>query len=91
MVELADEVLEGATRSFDRTILLWFRVAGDRGEPLGPHRLEQMMRDFTGLSGIGVLTLVTLAAMGYALLLRRSPCSSGRGTGRRRTSWRWPR
>lgn len=68
--ELADEVIEGTTRTVDRTILLWFRTS-DLADPRGPGWVEEMMRDFTGLGGIGVLTLVTLTAIGYALLSRR--------------------
>lgn len=68
--ELADEVVEGTTRTIDRTVLLWFRTA-DLADPRGPAWFEEMMRDFTGLGGLGVLTLVTLAAIGYALIARR--------------------
>jgi undecaprenyl-diphosphatase len=68
--ELADEVIEGTTRTIDRMVLLWFRTP-DLADPRGPAWFEEMMRDFTGLGGLGVLTLVTLAAIGYALLSRR--------------------
>jgi undecaprenyl-diphosphatase len=68
--ELADEVIEGATRTVDRMILLWFRTS-DLADPRGPAWFEEMMRDFTGLGGLGVLTLVTLTAVGYALLSGR--------------------
>lgn len=71
LAALTDEVLEGGTRAVDRAVLLALRSPGDRGDPLGPAWLEVMMRDFTALGGIGVLTLVTLAALGYAALLRR--------------------
>lgn len=47
------------------------RAAGDTSDPLGPLWLEDMMRDFTARGGIGVLTLVTLATVGYALLAGR--------------------
>jgi undecaprenyl-diphosphatase len=70
-VELADEVIEGDARPIDRSLLLALRAAGDTSDPLGPRWLEEMMRDFTALGGIGVLTLVTLVAVGYALLAGR--------------------
>jgi undecaprenyl-diphosphatase len=67
-VALADEVLEGDSHAADRTILLWFRTAGDLSDPLGPGWLEEMVRDFTALGGIGVLTVATLAVVGFLLI-----------------------
>lgn len=68
--ELADEVIEGTTRSLDRAVLLWFRTS-DLTDARGPAWFEEMMRDFTGLGGVGVLTLVTLTVIGYALFSGR--------------------
>lgn len=68
-IELTDEVVEGTTRRFDRAVLLAFRTQA--GDPLGPSWLQEMMRDFTSLGGIGILTFVTLAIVGYELLERR--------------------
>ena len=65
LIELADEVREGNTASIDEAILLAFRSAADPANPIGPHWLQEMMRDFTALGGVGVLTLITLAAAGY--------------------------
>lgn len=70
-VELADEVLEGSTAAFDRELLLALRVTTDLSDPLGPAWLEELMRDFTALGGAGVLTLVTLNAIGYLLVVRK--------------------
>lgn len=67
-VELADEVIEGDTRALDETILLAMRVQGDQGDPVGPAWIEEMFRDFTALGGIGVLTLITAASVGYLWL-----------------------
>ena len=67
---LAGEVAEGETRALDETVLLWLRTPGDPSDPIGPGWLEVMMRDFTALGGVGVLTLVILATCGW-LLLRR--------------------
>lgn len=71
-IELADEVLEGETHATDAAILTALRVPGDLADPLGPPWLEEMMRDFTALGGTGVLTFLTLAAIGF-LLVARAP------------------
>jgi undecaprenyl-diphosphatase len=69
--ELADEVIEGDTRAFDEFILLAFRSSADLTNPLGPEWLEEMMRDFTALGSIAVLTLITLTVVGYLMLYRK--------------------
>ena len=71
-VELADEVMEGETRSFDEAVLLALRNPADRTDPLGPSWVEEMGRDFTALGSMAVLTLITIGALGYLLLSRRS-------------------
>ena len=70
--ELADDVLEGATADFDERVLLSLRVPGDVTEPLGPGWFEETARDVTGLGGFGILTLVTLAVIGYLVLQRKA-------------------
>jgi undecaprenyl-diphosphatase len=67
-VELASEVVEGGTEALDRALLLALRDPDDHLEPRGPAWLEEMMRDFTALGGVGVLTLLTIMAAGYLLL-----------------------
>jgi undecaprenyl-diphosphatase len=67
-VELAAEVVEGGTEALDRALLLALRDPDDHLEPRGPAWLEEMMRDFTALGGVGVLTLLTIMAAGYLLL-----------------------
>ncbi len=69
--ELADEMMEGDTRRFDRLVLLAFRNNADLSDPVGPKWLEEMMRDFTALGGVGVLTAATLAVVGFLLLKRK--------------------
>ncbi|MDH3473095.1 MAG: phosphatase PAP2 family protein [Rhodospirillales bacterium] len=69
--ELADEVFEGETGGFDRWLILALRNPADIADPLGPAWLEEMGRDFTALGGVGVLTLLTLAAAGFLLLRRQ--------------------
>ncbi len=75
-VELADEVLEGETHTFDRRILLVMRDADDVSEPWGPEWFEEMCRDLTALGGILVLSLVTAACAGGMFI-----------TGHRKTAW----
>jgi undecaprenyl-diphosphatase len=69
--ELADDVLEGETATFDERLLLALRTADDPTDPLGPGWFEEMARDITGLGGFGVLALLTLATTGFLLLQRK--------------------
>jgi undecaprenyl-diphosphatase len=69
--ELADEVVEGSTRNLDRDLLLLLRTPGDPDDPIGPDWVEEIMRDFTAMGGIAVLTLTTLAVAGFFLLQRK--------------------
>jgi len=70
-IELADEVIDGETRSFDEAVLLAFREEGDRDDPLGPEWVEDLARDVTGVGSIVVLTFTTLAVTGFFLLRRK--------------------
>ncbi len=70
--ELADEVIEGETASFDERLLLALRTDDDVSDPLGPVWVEELARDITGLGGFGVLTLLTAAAAIFLLLQRRA-------------------
>ncbi len=70
-LELADEVNEQETMEIDRMILLALRNPADHTDPLGPGWIEEMVRDFTALGGIGVLVLITVAVCVYLLLLNR--------------------
>jgi undecaprenyl-diphosphatase len=70
--ELADEVVERETQSFDDRLLLSLRNPDDLSDPVGPRWVEEMGRDFTALGGVAFLALLTLAVAGY-LLLERKP------------------
>ncbi|MDX5400862.1 MAG: phosphatase PAP2 family protein [Rhodobacterales bacterium] len=70
LAELADEVVEGSTRDLDRDILLLLR-SGEGDEPIGPPWVEEVVRDLTAMGGIAVLTLTTLAVIGFFLLQRK--------------------
>jgi undecaprenyl-diphosphatase len=69
-LELADEVVDGETRSFDEAVLLAFREDSDSDDPLGPVWVEDLARDVTGLGSTVVLTFATLAVTGFFLLRR---------------------
>jgi undecaprenyl-diphosphatase len=70
-VELADEVVEGDTRTIDEAILLALRNPADRNDPLGPPWLEEMGRDFTALGGTALVGLVSGVVVLYVALARR--------------------
>lgn len=70
-VALADEIFEGETEAFDRAVMLFFRVAGDPSNPIGPVWFEEAMRDVTALGGNFVLTFVTAAVIVYLLIARK--------------------
>ena len=67
-VQLADEVGEGETSSFDTAILLALRSPADPSDPLGPGWLEEVARDVTALGSMTILIGMTLAAGGYLWL-----------------------
>lgn len=71
-VEIADAVIEEEARSVDTAIMLSLRSPDDPADPLGPPRLEEIVRDFTALGSGAVLTLVTLAVAGFLALQRRT-------------------
>lgn len=74
--ELADAMMEGETRQFDTAVLLAFRDKADLSIPIGPAWLEGVMRDFTALGGVAVLTVLTAAVFGFLIL-----------TGKRHSAW----
>ncbi|BFM19207.1 phosphatase PAP2 family protein [Gilvimarinus japonicus] len=69
--EIADEVTDGETHEFDRSVLLMMRTADDVSDPIGPGWVEEMGRDITALGGNVILTLLTLLVMGYLVLCQR--------------------
>lgn len=66
--ELTEAVLDGDTHAMDRAILLSMRNPADITDPLGPAWAEEIGRDFTALGGNAVLTMLTLAVVGYLML-----------------------
>ena len=67
-ISIAGAVVEGETTAWDRKLLLALRSAADPAMPWGPAWVQEMARDFTALGGVAVLTLMTLAVIGYLLL-----------------------
>lgn len=70
-VAIADEVIEGDTRALDKALLMVLRDRADPARPWGPAWVQEMARDFTALGGVGVLTLLTAAAIGYLVMQRK--------------------
>ncbi len=69
--KLAEEVLEGDTHAFDRAMLLALRDPADLSNPVGPVWIEEMARDVTSLGGTAVLVLVSVAVIGFLLMVRK--------------------
>lgn len=69
--EIADEVADGETHSFDRAVLLSMRVEGRPEVPIGPPELAYVARDLTALGGATTLVMFTLASIGYLFMRRR--------------------
>lgn len=70
-VEIAGMVMSGGTSAIDETLLLMFRTADDLSDPIGALWVEELMRDITGLGGVGILTFFTLASAAYMLLIKK--------------------
>lgn len=70
-IELTDAVLEGEARAFDEFVLQALRSDTDPHDPIGPRSVEDAVRDFTALGGGPVLTALTLAVLGFLLLVRK--------------------
>ena len=64
-IELTEEVSEGDTHQFDRTIMEYV------GVHRGPKWLEEVGRDLTALGGVAVLSLMTLGVAGFLLSTRK--------------------
>jgi undecaprenyl-diphosphatase len=65
--ELVDRV-QGEIRAFDEAVLLALRDPSNLSDPIGPAWLQIMFRDITSLGGYAVVTLITLAVIGYLLM-----------------------
>jgi undecaprenyl-diphosphatase len=68
---IAEEVVEGDPRAFDRDILLALRNPANLADPIGPPWLEQAALDITALGGLTVLSLVVLITIGFLVMIHR--------------------
>jgi len=69
-LHIAEEMGEGETRGFDTWVLLAMRT-GDHHQPIGPEWLSLAATDITALGGFTVLTLMTVAAIGYLIITKK--------------------
>jgi undecaprenyl-diphosphatase len=65
---LANAMVAGETQAFDRAVLLAMRTPGNPAEPWGPRWLTEVVRDYTALGSVGLLTFMTMAVVGFLLL-----------------------
>ena len=70
--QIASEVIEGDTHGFDERLVRALRTAGDLSDPIGPRWVEEAVRDLTALGSTLVLTLITIAVLGFLLIERRA-------------------
>lgn len=61
---------DGGAHTLDRQIMLLLRDAS-ANDPIGPNWFEDVMRDMTGLGGIGVVVGASLLLAGFLALQRR--------------------
>ena len=59
------------TRDFDEAVLLALRSPADPADPVGPRWVEEMVRDVTSLGSTAVLTLITIAVLGFLIMDRK--------------------
>jgi len=74
-LEIAEEVLQGSTRSVDLWILQCLRTGEQGRTPVGPMWLQEAMRDLTALGGPAVLALTVGAVWGYLVMTRQRAMS----------------
>jgi undecaprenyl-diphosphatase len=60
-----------SVHAFDIRVLLAMRHPGDPAQPLGPRWLQDALRDFVGLGGIGVLVVFIAGGIGIEWLAGR--------------------
>lgn len=70
-VELADEVVEGDADRFDTWVVESLRQPDDPSRTVGPELLAEVALEITALGSNAVLTLATVAVVGYLWLRRK--------------------
>ncbi|MDH6231027.1 undecaprenyl-diphosphatase [Mesorhizobium soli] len=71
-VELMELARNSAPHGFDTEILLALRTPEDLATPIGPHWLQEAMRDLTSLGSAAVLIYISAAAIIYLLVTRKA-------------------
>lgn len=71
LIELAEEVREGDTRTFDEWAVRSLRRADDPALPIGPEWLREVGIDLTALGSVVVTVLVACLVAGFLLLQRK--------------------
>lgn len=69
-IEIADEVAEGEIRTFDETLFLMFRAAGDPSRLLGPEWLQETAIEVTAVGGYPLIVLTLAAVSGFFAVTR---------------------
>lgn len=70
-IELADEVVEGETQSFDKDVVRMMRRADDPLKPIGPDWLGEVGRDLTAAGGMTMLALIAGSVVGYHIIAHK--------------------
>ena len=70
-LELADDVGEGETQSFDEWAVKSLRQADDPSLPIGPPWLREVGIDLTALGSFVILLMISGTVVGFLLLQRR--------------------
>lgn len=73
---IAEEVMEGSTKTLDAKIVLAFRNGDDLANPIGPAWLQSMARDITALGSVVVLWIILVAVVGYFFLVGKGVSAS---------------
>ena len=72
LAKLGSQVMEGETLAFDKAVITALRQPYDLSVPIGPRWLTLVIRDFTALGGVAVLTLITVIVAGYLVVARKA-------------------
>lgn len=72
---IAESATAESPGGFDERMLRDLRNPNDLAEPVGPRWVQEAARDFTGLGGYPVLTLVVCLVLGYLIAGRHYPAA----------------
>ena len=62
-LNIGGEMREGETDALDKRLILALRVPGRLDDPIGPRKLEEVVRDVTALGGTTLVTAVTVVGV----------------------------